>query len=149
MGAFRVRETQMEVTTNVWYFAYGSNLRSSTFLGKRGINPLRYEIVSLPHFELSFNILNLPYSEPAMAGIVERKEKHPAVLGIAYLLSPGDFAKVIRTEGAGVAYIILKVEAVGNHSEECREVFTLAARKNYYFATGRFPSTRYMVNVPA
>lgn len=94
----------------IWYFAYGSNLCSAVLTGKRGITPLRSEVVFLPDYSLCFNVLFLPYSDPAMAGLKRKGQDGQAVYGVAYLLDPDDFLKIIVTEGAGVAYRVLEAE---------------------------------------
>ncbi|PTU23504.1 hypothetical protein P175DRAFT_0508176 [Aspergillus ochraceoroseus IBT 24754] len=52
----------------VFYLAYGSNLASETFLGRRGIKPLSQLNVIVPGLRLTFDLAGLPYTEPCFAG---------------------------------------------------------------------------------
>ncbi|KAK6849423.1 hypothetical protein PG995_013256 [Apiospora arundinis] len=104
----------------VWYFAYGSNMRSSVLEG-RGIRPLANRRAVIPSYVLTFDVFGVPYSEPAMASIALRhsaatarctgKEAPPPVNGVAYLLSSQDFRTLVLSEGAGVAYTEVQLEA--------------------------------------
>ena len=51
----------------VFYLAYGSNLSSKTFLGRRGIRPLSQINVVVPALRLTFDLPGLPYREPCFA----------------------------------------------------------------------------------
>lgn len=51
----------------VLYLAYGSNLNSKTFLGRRGIKPLSQINVIVPELRLTFDMPGLPYLEPCFA----------------------------------------------------------------------------------
>lgn len=127
-----------------WYFAYGSNLCSSILINKRGVTPRLSKAVFLPHYSLCFNVLFLPYSEPAMAGLKDRDEGDQPVFGVAYLLTASDLLKIVVTEGAGVAYSIFEAEAKTLNGNSLR-VSTLIARRERSFSELRFPSERYMV----
>ncbi|ORY13902.1 hypothetical protein BCR34DRAFT_480235 [Clohesyomyces aquaticus] len=126
-----------------WYFAYGSNMSSSVITGTRAVIPRKSTIVSLPGYALCFNILFLPYSEPAMAGIRKRKDDEHPVFGVAYLLSASDLIKIVVTEGAGVAYSVIEVEG-RTINGDLLKVSTLTARRETSFSLSRFPSERYM-----
>jgi gliotoxin/aspirochlorine biosynthesis gamma-glutamylcyclotransferase len=113
----------------VWYLAYGSNMSSAKFTGSRGIVPLASARVRVPGWILAFNIPGLPYSEPSFTSIVPRtpasglrtdrnglsgielRNQTPCVLGVAYLLSKEQYVKVIGSEGGGIAYDDIGVEA--------------------------------------
>ncbi|PWY86913.1 hypothetical protein BO70DRAFT_360634 [Aspergillus heteromorphus CBS 117.55] len=59
----------------VLYLAYGSNLYSETFLGRRGIKPLSRINVVVPDLQLTFDIPGVPYTEPCFAAT---KFRNPA-----------------------------------------------------------------------
>ena len=56
------------------YLAYGSNLAASTFLGRRGIKPLRAINVVAPDLQLVFDLPGIPYVEPCFAN---SRVRHP------------------------------------------------------------------------
>jgi hypothetical protein len=138
--------TKLENLPESWYFAYGSNLLSSVLNGKRGVAPRQSRVVRLPGYALCFNVLFMPYSEPAMAGLRKRGPNDTClpVFGVAYLLSHADFVRVVLTEGAGVAYSVLETAAEDLDGRQFN-VHTLVARRENAFATDRFPSKRYLV----
>lgn len=55
----------------IYYFAYGSNLSSATFRGRRGIKPLSTTNVLCPGNILTFDLDGIPYWEPCFANIRE------------------------------------------------------------------------------
>ncbi|KAK5658896.1 hypothetical protein OQA88_1710 [Cercophora sp. LCS_1] len=55
------------------YLAYGSNLSSEVFLGRRGIRPISRVNVSAPSLRLVFDLAGLPYREPCFANTAIRK----------------------------------------------------------------------------
>lgn len=138
----------------IWYFAYGSNMRSAV-MKNRGVPVLAAKRAVIPAYGLTFDVFGVPYSEPAMASIAPRdglgspaEKTSLAVHGVAYLLGLADYRKLIVSEGAGVAYTEAVVEAealegasVGGH----RPIFvvhTLVAR--YPFRPNALPSARYL-----
>ncbi|KAJ5894542.1 hypothetical protein N7495_006233 [Penicillium taxi] len=82
-----------------WYFAYGSNMFSDVFIGRRKIQPLRSEVAVVKTHTLCFNIMGVPYTDPAMGGLCSAENQDLPVYGIAYLLSPDEMKKVIISEG--------------------------------------------------
>src|SRR4051794_26625901 len=114
---------------NVWYFAYGSNMKSSVMAG-RNIVPLAVKPVYAPRYYLTFDIFGVPYAEPSFASVAEfphaaqKKDKTlqlnigpktasvPPAHGVAYLLSPTDYNRLVVTEGGGVAYDEISLDAV-------------------------------------
>lgn len=84
-----------------WYFAYGANMASTVFTSQRNIQPLDTKVARVESHVLAFNVLSMPYSEPAMAGIRQRQERdgNGALHGVAYLLSGADFARMVASEG--------------------------------------------------
>ena len=94
------------ITENVaqqWYFAYGANMTPSVFIARRKIQPLQTEIASLPSHCLCFNVWGVPYSEPALAGLLEKSSQEVTVqsrvFGVAYLLKQEDLRRVVASEG--------------------------------------------------
>ncbi|KAI1648051.1 uncharacterized protein F4817DRAFT_335703 [Daldinia loculata] len=65
----------------VLYLAYGSNLSAETFLGMRHIRPLSMINVSVPTFDLAFDLPALAYWEPCFANVSPRKIPMPPIPG--------------------------------------------------------------------
>ncbi|KKK14124.1 hypothetical protein ARAM_006075 [Aspergillus rambellii] len=86
---------------NQWYFAYGSNMLSDVFVTRRKVQPLRSEVASINTHTLCFNVMGVPYTDPAMGGIrpIEKGESKLPVYGVAYLLTMEDMRRVIISEG--------------------------------------------------
>lgn len=53
----------------VLYLAYGSNMDTETFTGKRGIRPVSLVNVYVPELRLTFDLAALPYLEPCYATV--------------------------------------------------------------------------------
>ncbi|KAL5453656.1 hypothetical protein PMIN07_007881 [Paraphaeosphaeria minitans] len=109
----------------LWYLAYGSNMKSSSMHGRK-IVPLRTKIVSVPTHYFTFDVFGIPYSEPCYASIeqfpdggrgkLQLQHKRecidvPPLCGIAHLLTPADFHRLLITEGSGVVYDLIDLEA--------------------------------------
>ncbi|KAG8525346.1 uncharacterized protein KY384_008990 [Bacidia gigantensis] len=112
------------------YLAYGSNLFSGTFLGRRGIRPLSAINVVVPELIMTFDLPGIPYSEPCFANtkyrpeipptsgegdekashsITERPKYHNpewprGLVGVVYEVTAADFFHILATEGGGAAY---------------------------------------------
>lgn len=137
---------------SLWYFCYGSNMASSTFIKKRQINPLRSEVAMIKDHVLSFSVLQMPYSEPAMAGIRRRtpnddRNDVPHVIGVAYQLRKADWARIIATEGGGIAYTAAQMAAtlIGIGHEPPIPVLVWTLVPTIPHSLERLPSARYMV----
>lgn len=159
-GSMEGSPTQPPADT-VWYFAFGSNLMSSV-ISNRGIKPIAELNMHIPTHALTFDVFGVPYSEPAMASIAKLTElegknsenndiKIPAVHGVAYLLTQEEYVRLIISEGAGIAYREIQVEASPLNSQVDDEVDkgiilvrTLVAR--YPFRPNPAPSKRYLVS---
>ncbi|KAL2842717.1 gliotoxin biosynthesis protein GliK [Aspergillus pseudoustus] len=140
----------------IWYFAYGSNTRSSVMRG-RGIVPLDAQPVVVPSHRLCFDIFGIPYAEPAFASIVPimldatidspSGQAIPPVHGVAYLLTQDDYRRLVLSEGAGVGYDeitvcarIISLEEAGQDGE----ILAHTLQAKYPWRPNRAPSARYM-----
>jgi hypothetical protein len=112
--------------TDVYYFAYGSNMRSSV-MEKRGIRPQKVLPAFVPGYYLTFDIFGVPYTEPSMASISKavrscsqsrdgngggNKEIVPYVHGLAYLISFEEYRRLIASEGGGIGYDEVMIDAI-------------------------------------
>lgn len=85
--------------SNQWYFAYGSNMLSDVFIKRRKVNPIQQQVAYIKTHTLCFNVMGMPYRDPAMGGIREAMENDLPVYGVAYWLTPEDMRQVIVSEG--------------------------------------------------
>ena len=83
----------------LWYFAYGSNLETATFCGRRGIAFQRAVPVRAPGWRLVFDKPTVLPTGHSVATIVLEPAAH--AVGVAYEVSEGDLAHVEFTEGVG------------------------------------------------
>jgi hypothetical protein len=84
----------------VWYFAYGSNMQTATFAGRRGITWTRALAARLSGWRL---VLDKPPLVPigeAFANVVP--DPTAVVLGVAYEITAADMAHVELTEGVRI-----------------------------------------------
>jgi len=84
--------------TGVWYFAYGSNMHTATFSGRRGIRPARALAARATGWRL---VLDKPPLVPvgeAFANIVP--DAAAEVLGVLYEIGPADLEHVALTEAS-------------------------------------------------
>jgi hypothetical protein len=137
------------VTTPIWHFGYGSNMKASVMQG-RGITPLEVRWARVHGYVLTFDVFGLPYSEPSMASIAPytktgEKQYVPDVCGVAYLLSSEDLKRLVGTEGGGVAYDEIEVEGISWRAEVAEEIrmHTLVAK--FPWRPNACPSKRYLV----
>ncbi|KAJ6101991.1 hypothetical protein N7486_004418 [Penicillium sp. IBT 16267x] len=82
-----------------WYFAYGSNMVSDVFITRRKIQPIKSEVAMIEAHTLCFNIMGVPYTDPAMGGLRLAEAHDLPVYGVAYLLTSEDMRRVIICEG--------------------------------------------------
>ncbi|EHY54824.1 Gamma-glutamyl cyclotransferase gliK [Exophiala dermatitidis] len=145
---------QLYLNSAIWYFGYGSNIRSAS-MTKREITPLQAQAVVVPSYILTFDIFGIPCAEPAFASIatyqdIEETQQHtqvPPVHGVAYLLTRDDYRRLVLSEGSGVGYDEIQVEAFPIANTDYTPgkgimVHTLKAK--YPFRPNRAPSVRYM-----
>ncbi|KAJ5509895.1 hypothetical protein LT330_007210 [Penicillium expansum] len=147
----------------IWYFAYGSNMRSSV-MKRRGITALDAKVVVVSSHYLTFDIFGIPYAEPSFASIAAFVSEKvtilqtaspagwtvvPAAHGVAYLLTPADYRQLVISEGGGVAYDEIEVDAEVLHVDEGgHEPTRLVARSlqaKYPWEPNGAPSARYLV----
>ncbi|RFU32844.1 hypothetical protein B7463_g3506, partial [Scytalidium lignicola] len=127
-----------------WYFAYGSNMLSDVFVTRRKIQPLKFDIAAIQTHTLCFNVMGVPYTDPAMGGIRLIEPRDVPLYGIAYLLTPEDMRRVIITEGGGIAYKTETLMATLQNKGLTVMVTTLVGRHRISRDWERLPSKRYM-----
>ncbi|KAL2412770.1 Gamma-glutamyl cyclotransferase gliK [Exophiala dermatitidis] len=145
---------QLCLDSAIWYFGYGSNIRSAS-MTKREITPLQAQAVVVPSHILTFDIFGIPCAEPAFASIatyqdIGETQQHtqvPPVHGVAYLLTRDDYRRLVLSEGSGVGYDEIQAEAFPIANTDYTPgkgimVHTLKAK--YPFRPNRAPSVRYM-----
>jgi AIG2 family protein len=124
-----------------WYFAYGSNMESGTFRGRRGIEFTRAVAARAAGWRL---VLDKPPLLPvgeAFANIVP--DAAAEVLGVVYEIGADDLAHVELTEGVRIGNyrtITVPVVSLGEPSLRVDAVTLASDRRD---ATLR-PSDRYM-----
>lgn len=96
-----------------WYFAYGSNMVSDVFTKRRKIQPLESEVAMIESHTLCFDVMGVPYTDPAMGGIRLANIQEIPVYGVAYLLTPDDMRRVIVSEGYVVCLLTLNPRTFG------------------------------------
>jgi hypothetical protein len=145
----------------IWYLAYGSNMRTAS-MSNRKITPLSTKAVEVPTHYVTFDVFGIPYSEPCYAsiekfcneGVGKLQLTHPKgclnvppLCGIAHLLSPADFHRLLVTEGSGVVYEIIQLEAFALTGTKQRgerlTAYTLKAK--WPQKPSGTPSARYLV----
>jgi len=125
-------------TRELWYFAYGSNMSRSVFLGRRRMHPIAARRGFLDHYRLCFDLPIGP-GERGVANI----EPAPGARthGVLWLISAEEFDRLDRTEAVHIGvYQRVPVEVTAEAGERLA-AFTYrstAARP------GRKPSARYM-----
>ncbi|KAH8197405.1 hypothetical protein TruAng_008428 [Truncatella angustata] len=153
-----VVQTLPPPTSNTWYLAYGSNLSAAKFIHDRGIVPLDTATVTVPGWILTLDSAGFPYSEPAFGSITPiqetRKEKAVQLIGTAYQLTPEMYAKVLASEGGGIAYaeVEVRAELVTQDAAEYAqgEATTFPTRSLVTLLRNEArPSSRYMVLTPS
>lgn len=153
---------------DVWYLAYGSNMRSSVMTG-RGIKPLDAKTVVAPRYYLTFDISGVPYAEPSFASVAEFPDDIDnkdetlklhlgttaipvlPVHGTAYLLTARDYNRLVVTEGGGVAYDEISLEALvlteGQITSQpsSQKIIARTLKAKYPRRPNGSPSARYLV----
>ena len=105
----------------VWNFAIGSNLKSSVFLGRRGLHPLESLPGHLRDHTLAMVQPGMPFLEPVFASILP----HSGAVchGMLYLLTRKEFNRLLASEGVVAGrrvggYVPVEVEAQAHRGHE-------------------------------
>jgi len=126
--AVRKDVTGSKVVRTFNYFAYGSNMASSTMTALRNLNPIAAKAAILPQHRLAFNIPGTTLVEPSWASVEPTIEKPPdpatftpsVVHGVLYKLSEEDFLQTIRTEGVPFAYRLHRCRVIPYTGDGCK-----------------------------
>ncbi len=123
--------------SDLWYFAYGSNLSRAVFCERRGMCPTDTRPARLLDHRLAFDIPVGP-GERGVANVVPARGWQ--TWGVAYRLTAEECERLDRTEGVPVIYrrATVRVVTPGN---ETLDAFTYRSRIS---APGRKPSPRYL-----
>jgi gamma-glutamylcyclotransferase len=125
----------------VWYFAYGSNMQTATFGGRRGITPVSAHTARAPGWRLVLDKPPLLGPAPGFANLVP--DAGAAVFGVVYEISADDMAHVELTEGVAIDnYRRTKIDVVPLAAVPApSRAFTLVSDKR---TPDLRPSARYM-----
>src|SRR5947207_13511677 len=85
----------------VWYFAYGSNMETATFQGRRGISFSRALPARASGWRIVFDKPPVVPGGGAVANIVT--EPAGVVFGVLYEITQGQLAHVAPTQGVMIA----------------------------------------------
>jgi len=143
------------------YFAYGSNVCTSTMTNLRGIKPLGSSAAILPEHELRFNIPGIPLVEPSWASVEPIADKSKVVHGVLYKLTEADFTAVCKSEGVPLGYVLHRCRPIpylgddncaGQRKAESSDengvlAYTLRAPKRYRGEESNIPPSRSYMNI--
>lgn len=95
----------------VWYFAYGSNLHDSAFLGWRAMRPSEWRVGRIAGFRLRFNLGGRPkgWSTPANVS----RDEDAEVWGVLYRINRRELVRLNASEGVpgrGYSPLMLAVQ---------------------------------------
>jgi hypothetical protein len=129
-------------TPHVWYFAYGSNMQTATFRGRRGIEYGRALPARVPGWRL---VLDKPPMFPIGHGYANVvPDPASEVLGVLYEVAVAALDVIDLTEGVPVGnYARVSVQAwalTGSASEPVDAQTLTSSRRDQTLQ----PSTRYM-----
>jgi hypothetical protein len=126
----------------VWYFAYGSNMNSGTFRGRRGIEYARAVPVRVQGWRLVLDKSSVfPLSE-TFANVVP--DSAAETLGVAFEVDEADLVQIDWSEGVPLGSyqrIEIEVAALTPVDDGPISAFTLTSEKR---AARPSPSDRYM-----
>jgi hypothetical protein len=126
----------------VWYFAYGSNMQTATFCGRRQIEFAEARPGRLSGWRL---VLDKPPLVPvgeSFANIRRVADPEAIVLGVLYRISEDDLAHIDLTEGVLIGnYQRVPVTVELHGTVETVDAFTLTCEQSDPTLK---PSTRYM-----
>ena len=142
---------------HVWYFSYGSNMKSEVFCKRRGIVAQQIVRCQLPGYVLSYALDGLPFLEPAFATCVKREQSieadaRPDIHGVAFRITETELKRVLATEGgcgwhdgSVGGYRLSSVRAI-DYDGNCLDVWTLTNERcdiQRPGASHNCPSQRY------
>ena len=131
-----------ESTEDVWNFAFGANMASAT-LKRRKITVLEAEPACLKDWKLAFNLIGMPWMEPAFGNIVP--SPGDVVHGVAIRMSATDFQRLMKEEGGASKgeNSIYQVKEIEVQSYTDRSIKCWAFIHCNPHAVPRLPSERY------
>ena len=123
-----------------WYFAYGSNMQTATFCGRRGIEFVRAVAVRAPGWRLMLDKPPLLPIGESFANIVP--DAAAEVLGVAYQVPVPAIKVIDLTEGVMIGnYERRTIGVIELASGTALDAFTLVSERH---DQSLLPSTRYM-----
>ena len=113
------------------YFAFGSNMCTSTMINLRGIQPISSTAAVLPKHKLRFNIPGVPLIEPSSASVepIDNDMSEEVVHGVLYKLSEEDFAAICSSEGVPFAYSLHRCRVITYLGDGRNAGYTAAMQK--------------------
>lgn len=141
-GTPRTSNTKNQKPTYYNYFAFGSNMASSTMTALRSLDPVASTAAILPNHRLAFNVPGTAFVEPSWASVEPLKEKDTNtntntdmnandekyvdnndgnrnyrngknnLHGVLYKLTEKDFESVCSTEGVPFGYTLHRCRVV-------------------------------------
>ncbi len=84
----------------VWYFAYGSNMQTATFAGRRGVTPSAARAARVRGWRLVVDKPPLVGTTHSFVNIVPDSDAE--VFGVAYEITADDMAHIELTEGVSL-----------------------------------------------
>jgi hypothetical protein len=127
--------------SDIWYFAYGSNMQPATFSGRRGIAPLRAVAARLDGWQLVFDKPPLMPIGHGFANVVPAPGSH--VVGVAYAVTPSDLEHIDFSEGVLIdnyRRVAVRVASLAEPTVTL-DAFTLTSERR---DPALCPSRRYM-----
>jgi gamma-glutamylcyclotransferase len=129
----------------IWYFAYGSNMQSATFCGRRRIECMRAVAARVPGWRIVFDKPPIVPVGESFANIVP--DATAEVMGVLYEIGADDHEHIELTEGVLIDnYRRVVVAAVSLDGTLAVDAFSLATDQH---APDLLPSTRYMACIVA
>jgi cation transport regulator ChaC len=120
----------------VYYFAYGSNMSSEVFTGRRKIHPSLSISGTVTNYQLVFDQRGIPFIEPRFASI--KAEKGAMLHGVIHEITEDERDILHATEGSNYKMLSLEATSKDGHLFRC---FTYIGHTSQ--GEGK-PSQRYM-----
>jgi hypothetical protein len=137
-ATFEAARGERSDSEGFWYFAYGSNMQRETFLGRRGMRPVKSVCARLDGWRLCFD-LPVGAGERGVANVVVYADDH--VCGVLHLITAAELERLERSEGVDRGwYRRVEVDVTTLDGERLRAC-TLTSG---FAAQGRKPSARYL-----